>query len=57
MDNMLFVQKDRAIGPRAPPATWTWSASHLHTAFPRSSGGMQQRVGIARAFSIERTRC
>jgi NitT/TauT family transport system ATP-binding protein len=56
MDNMLFVQRDRS------PETVQRAARYLdmvglgeqHGTWPSQlSGGMQQRVGIARAFSIE----
>ena len=56
MDNMLFVQSEQG------PETTARAARYLemvglgdhHSAWPAQlSGGMQQRVGIARAFSIE----
>ena len=56
MDNMLFVQKDRssATVERASRYLDMVGLGEQHKAWPAQlSGGMQQRVGIARAFSIE----
>ena len=56
IDNMLFVQKDRSDEVRQRVARYLEMVglAQDHTAFPAQlSGGMQQRVGIARAFSIE----
>ena len=56
IDNMLFVQKDRSdeVRQRAARYLEMVGLAEDHTAFPAQlSGGMQQRVGIARAFSIE----
>ena len=56
MDNMLFVQRDQNGGARERVSRYldmVGLADH-HKAWPgQLSGGMQQRVGIARAFSIE----
>jgi NitT/TauT family transport system ATP-binding protein len=56
MDNMRFVQReqnDEADG-RATRYLDMVGLQEYHNAFPAQlSGGMQQRVGIARAFSIE----
>jgi NitT/TauT family transport system ATP-binding protein len=56
MDNMLFVQRDQ--GPetvaRATRYLEMVGLADHRTSWPAQlSGGMQQRVGIARAFSIE----
>lgn len=56
MDNMLFVQHDRGndIRQRASRYLDMVGLGEFQKAFPAQlSGGMQQRVGIARAFSIE----
>jgi NitT/TauT family transport system ATP-binding protein len=56
IDNMLFVQKERTpeIRQRASRYLDMVGLEDFHKAFPAQlSGGMQQRVGIARAFSIE----
>src|ERR671914_1538936 len=56
MDNMLFVQHERTgeiVAQAARYLDMVGLAEH-HKAWPAQlSGGMQQRVGIARAFSIE----
>jgi NitT/TauT family transport system ATP-binding protein len=55
IDNMLFVQRDENGGrERAEKYLDMVGLSDYHRAWPgQLSGGMQQRVGIARAFSIE----
>lgn len=56
MDNLLFVQKDRDTKARERCQRYLEMVDLGHTAgqYPgQLSGGMQQRVGIARAFSIE----
>jgi NitT/TauT family transport system ATP-binding protein len=56
IDNMFFVQKDRDERARERVAKYLdmVSLSDFKNAYPAQlSGGMQQRVGIARAFSIE----
>jgi NitT/TauT family transport system ATP-binding protein len=56
LDNMLFVQHERTdetVSRAARYLDMVGLAEH-HKAWPAQlSGGMQQRVGIARAFSIE----
>jgi NitT/TauT family transport system ATP-binding protein len=56
MDNMLFVQPEQTDEVRTRAARYLdmVGLSEQHKAWPAQlSGGMQQRVGIARAFSIE----
>jgi NitT/TauT family transport system ATP-binding protein len=56
MDNMLFVQPERTDETVARAARYLElvGLADYHKAWPAQlSGGMQQRVGIARAFSIE----
>jgi NitT/TauT family transport system ATP-binding protein len=55
-DNLLFVQQTRDAAARERCEKYLDMVGLAHTAkkFPgQLSGGMQQRVGIARAFSIE----
>ena len=56
LENMLFVQRDRSVEVRNRASSYLEMVglADSHSAFPAQlSGGMQQRVGIARAFSIE----
>ena len=56
LDNLLFVQSTRDAEARARCQRYLEMVELGHTAtkYPgQLSGGMQQRVGIARAFSIE----
>jgi NitT/TauT family transport system ATP-binding protein len=56
MDNMLFVQPEQTDEVRTRAARYLdmVGLSEQHKTWPAQlSGGMQQRVGIARAFSIE----
>lgn len=56
IDNLLFVQRDRDAATRARCEHYLEMVglSHALNHYPAQlSGGMQQRVGIARAFSIE----
>ena len=55
MDNMLYVRDDGDAGEaKASRYLEMVGLSHTHDMFPgQLSGGMQQRVGIARAFSVE----
>jgi NitT/TauT family transport system ATP-binding protein len=56
MDNMLFVQSDQGPEASARAARYldmVGLGEHRKSWPSQLSGGMQQRVGIARAFSIE----
>ena len=56
MDNLLFVQKDRSEETRARRQRYLEMVQlgDKGKKYPGElSGGMQQRVGIARAFSTE----
>ncbi|MQA06439.1 MAG: ATP-binding cassette domain-containing protein [Streptosporangiales bacterium] len=56
IDNLMFVQRGRDDAVRDRCMTYLDMVGLAHTAkqYPgQLSGGMQQRVGIARAFSIE----
>ncbi len=56
MDNLLYVRKDEKEEGRKVASRYLdmVGLSHSHDMFPRQlSGGMQQRIGIARAFSVE----
>ncbi len=56
MENLLFVQKERDERTRARCARFLElvGLGHCEDKYPGElSGGMQQRVGIARAFAIE----
>jgi NitT/TauT family transport system ATP-binding protein len=56
MDNMLFVQADQGPETRARAVRYlemVGLGDHQRSWPSQLSGGMQQRVGIARAFSIE----
>lgn len=56
MDNMLYVRDDDGEAAEASVGRYLEMVGLQHTRdmFPRQlSGGMQQRVGIARAFSVE----
>ena len=57
IDNMMFVQKDgggEKTRERVSRYLEMVGLEEFHDAYPgQLSGGMQQRVGIARAFSIE----
>lgn len=56
MDNMLYVRDDDETEGREVAAEYLdmVGLSHTHEMFPgQLSGGMQQRAGIARAFSVE----
>ncbi len=56
LDNMLYVRDDEDAGGREEALKYLEMVGLLHTVdmFPgQLSGGMQQRVGIARAFSVE----
>ena len=53
MDNMLYVRDDDGTD-KATRYLDMVGLAHTHEMFPgQLSGGMQQRVGIARAFSVE----
>ena len=53
MDNMLYVRDDEGE-EKATRYLEMVGLGHTHDMFPgQLSGGMQQRVGIARAFSVE----
>jgi len=56
IDNMMFVQTDQGVATRERAEHYLEMVGLADTrgAYPgQLSGGMQQRVGIARAFSIE----
>ena len=56
MDNMMYVRDDASEESVANAAKYLSMVGldHTHEMFPgQLSGGMQQRVGIARAFSVE----
>lgn len=55
MDNMLYVRDDGEAGvAKAARYLEMVGLDHTHDMFPgQLSGGMQQRVGIARAFSVD----
>ena len=60
IDNMMFVQSERTpeVKDRASRYLSLVGLSDVLKSFPSQlSGGMQQRVGIARAFSIEPRPC
>jgi NitT/TauT family transport system ATP-binding protein len=56
LDNMLYVRDDETEAGRESATRYLnmVGLDHTHDMFPgQLSGGMQQRVGIARAFSVE----
>jgi NitT/TauT family transport system ATP-binding protein len=56
MQNMMYVRDDEGPGEREKVIRYLdmVGLGHTHDMFPgQLSGGMQQRVGIARAFSVE----